>query len=376
MKKGRKSEVIKSNMRRTVPFVFFSLLTTGSLLLASGCKDKVKPGAADVKRPAVTGVATVEIRPSQVDEYYETSGTIKAKTISAVASRMLGAVTAVKVKEGERVRAGQVLMTVDDRDVAQRVKAAEQALEAAKQSRSLTDITYQRYKRLYDEKAVSQQEIDQIETQKKVADFEYERAKALLAETRVNHGFTRITAPTSGVVTAKKIDPGSMAVPGTPVLVIEDTSSFILEANLDENLSGKVRAGTSVEVAIDSAGLRAGGRIAEIIPSIDPMSRTFVAKIDVKGPMLRTGQYAKVRIPMGRKETLVVPEKAIVEKGQLTGVYTVDNKGIITYRLIRAGKHYDATVEVLSGLNPNDRIITDGVGKAVDGGIITSEAGK
>jgi RND family efflux transporter MFP subunit len=333
----------------------------------------VKPGTTDVKRPAVTGVVITEIRPQQVDEYYETSGTVRARTISTIASRMIGAVTSLKVKEGDRVRAGQVLMTIDDRDVAQRVKAAEKALDAAKQSRSLTDVTYRRYKRLYDEKAVSQQEIDQIETQKKVADIEYERAKAMLAETQVNHGFTRITAPTSGVVTAKKIDPGSMAVPGAPVLVIEDTSSFTLETNLDENLSGKLRSGMPVEVVIDSIGQQTNGTISEIIPSIDPMSRTFLAKIGIKGPLLRTGLYAKVRIPLGKKEAIVVPEKAIVEKGQLTGVYAVDGKGIITYRLIRAGKHYSDTVEVLSGINPNDRIITDGVAGVVDGGIVKAE---
>ena len=249
-------------------------------------------------------------------------------------------------------------------------KASEKALEAAKQNRSLSDVTYQRYKKLSDEKVISQQEMDQIETRKKVADIEYERAKAMLAEAQVNHGFTRITAPASGVVTARKIDPGSMAVPGAPVLVIEDTSSFTLETNLDESLSGKLRAGMPVEVVIDSIGQQANGRISEIVPSIDPLSRTFLAKIDVKGPMLRTGLYAKVRIPIGKKEVIVAPEKALVEKGQLTGVYAVDSKGIITYRLIRAGKHYGSDVEVLSGIGPNDRIIVDGVSRAVDGGIV------
>lgn len=370
MKKGRQSEIIRGDLKRLVLFIFLLLPAAGCLLLTSGCKDKVKPGVTDVKRPAVSGVAITEIHPSQVDEYYETSGTVKAKTISAVASRVMGTVTSLKVKEGDRVRAGQVLMTIDDRDVAQRVKASEKALEAAKQNRSLSDVTYQRYKKLSDEKVISQQEMDQIETRKKVADIEYERAKAMLAEAQVNHGFTRITAPASGVVTARKIDPGSMAVPGAPVLVIEDPSSFTLETNLDESLSGKLRAGMPVEVVIDSIGQQANGRISEIVPSIDPLSRTFLAKIDVKGPMLRTGLYAKVRIPIGKKEVIVAPEKALVEKGQLTGVYAVDSKGIITYRLIRAGKHYGSDVEVLSGIGPNDRIIVDGVSRAVDGGIV------
>ncbi|MCL5062811.1 MAG: efflux RND transporter periplasmic adaptor subunit [Nitrospiraceae bacterium] len=347
-----------------------SYLLIFSLLLLFGCKDKVKPGTAEVKRQAVTGVTLAEVHPTQVDEYYETSGTVRAKTISVIASRVMGTVTSVKVKEGDRVHAGQVLMTIDDRDVAQRVKAAEKTVEAAKQNKSLMDITYRRYKNLHDEKAISQQEIDQIETQKKVSDMEYERAKAMLAEAQIYHGFTRISAPTSGVVTEKKIELGSMAVPGIPILTVEDNSYFRIEANVDERLSGKLKIGMPVDVIIDSIGQEAKGRITEIIPAVDPMSRTFLIKIDLKMPSLKTGLYGKVLIPEGKREAILVPQKAIVEKGQLVGVYVVDDKGVITYRLIKAGKKYGEQIEVLSGLNGGEKIIVDGVEKAVDGGII------
>ena len=345
------------------------------VLLVSGCGGKVKPGTAEVKRQVVTGVVITEAGPSQVEDYYETSGTVKAKTISMVASRVMGTVTSLPVREGQRVRFGQVLMTVDDRDGAERVKAAKQALDAARQQRALADVTDRRYKRLYDEKVIARQEIDQIETQKKVAESECERAKAMLAEARVNYGFSRITAPVSGVVTEKKIERGSTAVPGAYVLTIEDDSAFTIEINPDEGLSSVLRTGMPAQALIEPSGTWTDGRITEVIPAIDPMSRTFLAKIAVKGRSLRTGLYAKVRIPVGKKEAIVVPEGAIVEKGQLTGVYAVDGKGIITYRLVRTGKRYGDSAEILSGINPGDRIITGGVSRAVDGGIIAG-AGK
>ncbi|HEX8949532.1 MAG TPA: efflux RND transporter periplasmic adaptor subunit, partial [Dissulfurispiraceae bacterium] len=283
-------------------------------------------------------------------------------------------VTSLRVKEGDRVGAGQLLMTIDDRDTAQRVKAAEKGLEAAKQDRALEEITYQRYKKLFDGKAISQQEIDQVETKRKIADIEYERAKAMLAETRINHGFARISSPVSGVVTEKKIEVGSMAVPGMPLLTVENNSAFTVEANLDESLSPKLRTGMAVDVMVDSIGRNINGRIAELVPSVDPMSRTFLVKVEIRDGIrnsgLRSGLYAKVRIPTGRKEAIVVPEKAVVEKGQLTGVYAVDSQGIVAYRLVRTGKKYGDSVEILSGINPNDRIITDGISRAVDGGII------
>ena len=170
--------------------------------------------------------------PSQVDEYYDTSGTVAAKTISVVASRVMGSVTSIQAKEGDRVNAGRVLLTIDDSDVTQRVKAAnegykeaEKGLEAAKENRNLADITDQRYKKLFDEKALTGQELDQIETQQRVAEIDYqraqssvERARAGLNEAKVYHGFTRITSPVNGVVTEKKGEVGSMAVPGMPLL--------------------------------------------------------------------------------------------------------------------------------------------------------------
>ncbi len=369
MSRTQKTEVRAQTMdKREIIFIF--ALCSLLFALTIGCKDKIKPGTAEVKRQVVTGVTITEIQPVQVDEYYETSGTVKAKTISVIASRVMGTITSVKVKEGDRVHTGQTLMTIDDRDIAQRVKAADKAVEAAKQNKSLMDITYQRYKNLHDEKAISQQEIDQIETQKKVADMEYEKARAMLAEAQVHHGFTRITAPISGVVTEKKIELGSMAVPGIPILTVEDNSYFRIEANVDERLSGKLKTGMPVDVIIDSIGQETKGRISEIIPAVDPMSRTFLIKVDMKMPSLKTGIYGRVLIPEGKKEAILVPQKAIVEKGQLVGVYVVDKQGVITYRLIKAGKKYGEQIEVLSGLNGGEKIIVDGVEKAIDGGII------
>lgn len=364
--------------------IFILALLAPGLLVFSGCKDKVKPGTAGTAREAVSGVTSTKIIPSAVDEFYEASGTVKASNTSTISSRLMGTITSLKVREGERVHAGQVLITIDDRDVIQKVKAAEagyreaqKALDGSKENRSLAETTYQRYKKLYDEKALSQHEIDQITTQKRVADLEYERvqemvnrARAGLEEAKVYHDFTKITSPVSGIVTEKKTDPGSMAAPGMPLLTIENTSSFNVEISADEGLSGKLKTGMAVDVLIDALGKKISGRISEIVPSIDPMSRTFLVKIGVQTEGLKGGLYAKVRIPAGKKEALLVPAGSIVEKGQLTGVYAVDEKGVITYRLIRSGKRYDGGVEVLSGLNPGEKIITEGMSKAVDGGII------
>jgi RND family efflux transporter MFP subunit len=192
----------------------------------------------------------------------------------------------------------------------------------------------------------------------------------MLSEAQVSHGFARITAPIAGVVTEKRIDRGSMATPGTPLLTIENISSFRVDLHVDERLSGKLKVGMPVDIFIDSSGQQIRGRITELIPSVDSMSRTFMAKVDIGGTGLKNGLYARAKIPVGTKHAIMVPKAALVEKGQLTGVYAVDEKGVVTYRLVRVGKEYDNNLELLSGINPNDKIITGGVNKAVDGGIL------
>lgn len=355
-----------------------------SVVLLTGCKGKIKEGKVEVQRPAVKDVLVSDVKRSTVRDFHETSGTVKAQNVAVISSRMMAEVTALNVKEGDFVKAGQTLLTLDDRDVAEKIKAAEagyreamKALEAASKNRSLIDITYQRYKKLHDEKALSQQELDQIETQKKVADIEYERieemvkrAKAGLSEAKVYHGFTRVTSPLTGVVVEKRVEKGNMAVPGAPLLTVEDTSSYRIDLNIDERFSVLIKKGMPVDVIIESIGLQTKATVSEVVPAIDPMSRTFLVKINLKASGLRSGLYAKVRIPVGSRETILIPAKAVIEKGQLTGVYTVDDKGVISFRPVRTGKNYGENIEVLSGLNQGERVITEGVERVIDGGMI------
>jgi RND family efflux transporter MFP subunit len=353
-------------------------------LLLGGCKGKIQPGTKDVPRQVVSGVKVMKILLTEVDAYYETAGTVRARNTSIIASRIMAAVMAVNVKEGDSVKAGQLLMILDDGDAAQRVsgaeagyKEAEKTFEAAGQESKLATITYQRYSRLYDDKVISRQEMDQIETKKRIADIEYERmsegvtrAGALLNEAKVHHAFTRVTAPLSGIVSARKVDAGTMAAPGMPLLIVEDTSRFRVDAYIDERLSGKLKPGMSVSLRFDVTKEQMTGKIAEVVPAIDAATRTYLVKIDVDGWFLKPGLYARVLIPEGKKETLLVPQTAVVERGQLLGVYAVDEEGVIAYRLVRTGKTYDRQVEVLSGLKPGDSIISDGVDKARDGGVV------
>lgn len=351
-------------------------------LLWGGCSDKAGP-AGESARKTITGVETATVLSRSMPEEIEAAGTIKASVIGTVSSKAMGTVTSIMVKEGQKVRKGQVLLTIDDSDVAQKAAAAEAglkeagyALESARKAAELSEATYKRYAKLFEANAISRQEFDNMTLQRDTAALNLaateeavRRARAGVEEVRVYRGYSRVAAPFDGIVAQKKIEAGSMASPGVPLVIIEDDSSFVLETSLDGRHAGHVRPGTKMTATI--SGVEYAATVTEVVPSVDAITRTFLVKASIKGEGLRTGLYAKVAVPgAAPRQALVVPASSIVEKGQLTGVYTVDGRNVISYTLVRTGQRKGGEVEVLSGLREGDRIISKGASSASDGALL------
>jgi len=343
-----------------------TVFLASTVLAALGCGKESVP--VESERPIISGVRITTLAPAEVEDGFDATGTVRAERTSVIASRVMGVITSVRVREGDMVKPGQILITVDDRDASEREKAASLAVAAAREQRDLAEATWRRHRNLYDQKALSDQEMDQVSAQRKVAQSEYARALAIAAEARTYRGFTRITAPMAGRVVERRVDEGSMASPGMPLMVLESGGSSLIEAAVDESLSARVEIGQNVSVTVEALNVRLAGIIREILPSVDPATRTFTIKIAVNDDRLKSGLFARVRIPLGKRTALLIPESALVTKGVLTGVYVVDAGGVVTYRLIRTGARSSRGVEVLSGLNAHERIITAGVEKAMDGG--------
>ncbi len=364
----KKKSIYLFDKRDLFYYTFLVLLGLASLFVW-GCQGASPP--AERSRPSVSDVKITAVVLSKVDEIYETTGTLKSEQVSNVASRIMGVVTAVYVREGDRVKAGQLLATIDNRELIQKVRGAAMAMETAKSNKAMADITWRRYQQLYSERALSQQEMDQVETQKKMADSEYERAKAAYEETTIYEAYAKIKAPVTGIITSKKIDGGSMALPGQLLLTIESDTALHVEAFADETLTRRLSKGMTVDVAIEATNRQLRGSIRDIVPAVDPHSRTFLIKISLPAAGLKSGLYARIRIPVGKKEVLLVPEGSVVSKGQLSGVYVVAPSGVMTYRLVKTGRTYsDGRIEILSGLAQNEQIVSEGTQRAVDGGVV------
>jgi multidrug efflux pump subunit AcrA (membrane-fusion protein) len=370
-----------------------------------------KPEVAAEKLPTVKGARVDRVSISPIEDYYEATGTVRSKTTIVLSSKVMGAVMSLRAREGDRVRAGQVLIEIDNRDasaqlqkveaglrqaqeglaeVEQAVNAAKSTQAAAEANKRLADSTYARYQTLLERKSVSQQEFDEAKAKQEMAEAEARRAadtlkmlaakkrqalaqidqaRAEVANAQVYLSYARIASPISGVVVARHTEVGSTATPSAPLLTIEDGSRYRIEVAVEESQLGKIVVGQQARARIDALGANdLEGGVSEITPAADPMSRSYTVKIDLPSRQgLRSGLYGVARFVSGRKQAMLVPRKAVVERGQLAGVFVVDDASVARLRLVKTGKSYGENVEALSGLSDGERIVVDGVANLKDG---------
>jgi len=366
-------------MRKTI-----LLLTL--IISFTGCGNNKKNGS-ETQRPVIKDVSTKIVEPVSVNRYYRTSGTVESSQTSNLASRIMASVTSVLVEEGESVKKDQLLLTLDDEAIADKLNAAEREydesvnlLEIAAEKKRLSELTWSRYNNLFTENAISRQEMDEIDTKRNIANIEYNRAEATVGKARANLSdarttlsFTRIKSPVDGILSKKMVDKGTLVTPGVPLLLIENNSAYKLEIDVDEMLIDKINKGDTVEINIGSVDKKIKGVISEIVGSVDPATRTFPVRIRLVNNQLRSGLFATVSIPYKTEKTILVPPDAIVRKGQLEGVYTVGKDGVVSYRLIKTGRSYENGLEILSGLRSGERIIVHNALLATDGGIVEEQ---
>jgi RND family efflux transporter MFP subunit len=173
----------------------------------------------------------------------------------------------------------------------------------------------------------------------------------------IARSYAEITAPFAGVVTAKSVDPGTLAVPGTPLLTIEREGAYRLEASVEESHLTAIRVGQPVSVTLDGIDRTLDARVSEIVPAVDAASRSYIVKIDLpNAPAVRSGAFGRASFSTGSRVALTIPAAAVSERGQLQSVLVAEN-GIAHTRLITAGLKTKDRIEILSGLTAGDKVI-------------------
>lgn len=347
-----------------------SLLAIASLALLTACTQAKTVSAAP---ETVSGVQIATIERKAIPEVVESVGTVHAAEEAQISAQMMGTVASLNVHEGDLVRRGQALVVLDDaqpRAGLERAQAAAAAAEhesqAADTDSTLAQSTFKRYETLYQRKSVSPQEFEEVRARALAADARREsaraaqvQAKAAVSQAQTALEYTRIRAPFDGVVTARHMDPGTLAAPGIPILSIEASGRYRLEADLDEQNLSVARVGAVVPVVIDALGASPiSGKVVQIVPAANPASRTFTVKLELPpNAQIRSGLFGRAQFARGQRDAILVPNTAVLTHGQMQSVYVIGTDNIASLRYLTIGSAHDGTVEVLSGLSSGDRVI-------------------
>jgi RND family efflux transporter MFP subunit len=358
-------------IRNTVNIAAAVLLV--SALALAGCgsdTESASVGGKDV-RATVTPAALVD-----VPQMITASGGVEAATTVMVSTRMMGWVKKVHVQAGDRVQKGDRLVTIDDSDLQAKKAQAEAGIAEAKAVLANAETMVGRFERLYAEKSISKAQLDEVVTGRDRAAAGLKMAEAGLREVKVHLSYLGIDAPSAGLVARRMIEPGNMANPGMPLIILEDADRVKIIAHVGEKDVSDLKAGMPLAVDVTSLeGARYETVIDRVVPTANPGSRTYdvEAYLDNAEGRLKSGMFARVSVPVGTRRAVLVPTDAVVRRGQLTGLWTVDAEGRAALRWVRIGREKNGRVEVLSGLAGGESLVTAPDAPLVEGDKVVTQ---
>lgn len=337
----------------------YGIWVIAALLLLTGCGSKEETDTVPASAAPQAGipVAVVEVTTSPVPIRVEVTGRVEALYQATLSSRIQGTIDKLLVREGMPVAKGQTLIELDSRDLKADLARATAEVENNK-------AQFDRMRNLYQQEAVSKQELENATRSYKVAEA---NRRAVLAQL----SYTVVKAPFDGVITEKKVEVGELASPGQPLLRMEDPNQLRLEATVAEGDLQAVAIGDRIAVIIDALGGQAlTGVVSRILTAGDPQTHTFTVKVDLPAtPGLKTGMFGRLQVDKGTSPTIVLPASAVIQRGEMTSVFVVGTDNIARLRWVKIGRHLGDRREVLSGLNVGERVLLEGA-RGVDSAVV------
>lgn len=348
------------------------LIAAIGILAISSCSSNKK----DTQTGTDTAIlVTISRASADVKQGLTVSGQVEASQTADISTRVMGYITKINVKVGDRVNKGQLLATISNNDILAKKAQADAMITQAEAAANNAKKDYDRFTALYKQQSASAKELDNITLQYNSAKAQLESAKQQRREVIATLNYTNLTAPFTGTVTQKLMDAGSMASPGMPLLTIEQSGSYQVSASVPESEISLIHKDAPATINIDAIHKAINGKIAQIGQSSQNSGGQYIIKIhipDSEKQGLFAGMYADVAIPVSQAVTtnakqLMVPIAAIQYKDQLTGLYTISSNQTALLRWVRLGRTQGNQVEVLSGLAANEQFIVNAEGRLYNG---------
>jgi membrane fusion protein, multidrug efflux system len=329
--------------------------------LALGACGESTPPPAVAPAPALK-TATVDVR--QVDLAYSAEGVVEAVRQSTVSAQIAGRIVDLRFDVGDYVKQGEVIVRIDERAASQALAASEAQVREAEAAARNARVQYERSRQLLAQKFISQAALDKAESDYKQAQARLSGMLAGAGQAATERSFATIVAPYSGVVSARYVELGEMAVPGKPLMTGFDPSTLRVVANVPQTQVPAIEAIGRARVEIPSLGRWVEVRQLTVVPSADPRTHTTRVRLDLPEDLrgIYPGVFARAHFAIGSAPRLLVPRAAVFHRSEVTGVYVVGDDGRPQLRQVRIGTAGDAqSVEVLAGLRPGERVALDPV---------------
>jgi RND family efflux transporter MFP subunit len=365
--------------------------------------EKSNPAVATESRaPLTVQVAPVAMRDAQ--DFQQFAGSVQSRLTVQISARIIAHILELKVHSGQNVKKDDVLVRLDDADVISRIKqaeagvgaaeaavrSAEAALASAKASKVEADQDLKRFQDLYKAGAAPQQSLQQAEAKNKTAQANVDRAQegiseaqkqvaraqAAVQEAKANLEYTVIRSPMDAVVIDKQAETGDLAAPGRSLISLQSPTQLWFEAPVSESCARRIALRDRVTVQVDAIQLSLPAAVDEIVPSVDPKSRSFLVRANLPSmPGLQPGLFGRLQFPCAARAALSVPKAALASRGQLDFVFVVapdygaplprEGEGLgvrgksltAHLRLITCGREQNGWLEVLSGLSPEENVV-------------------
>lgn len=281
----------------------------------------------------------------------------------------MGTVSKVHVHVGQKVSKGAALVSIQDDELIAKEDQTKAMIAETKAAFDMAERDYKRYQTLFEKNSVSRKELENVTLNYQSMKAKYSTARNMQKEVEAQRGYTRLRAPFDGVITQVSADNGMLASPGIPLVVIEKPEALEVVASVTESDIASVNEGMQAYITIKSMNKMFATTVREKSPSSTTTGGQYIIKLSIPDSIksgVYTGMYVHVFIPVKKEHTskgLLIPQSALVEKDQLKGVYIVSSNNKALLRWVRLGKQWGNDVEVLSGLNPEDKVITSSEGR-------------
>ena len=374
-------------------FVCLMLLAGG--LLATGCSRRSQAERAGSGPAAAARVATYRVAQRAFQREVEFPATLLAAKDVTIVSKLPGEIQKMHVAEGDRVKQGQVLVNLDQRDFAialrhakAQLAAATAGVDTAKAGLDAVDTSHARLAALVQEEAVSKSSFDDVDGRRKVtaAQLKGAEAQVQLAQVAVdaaatNLGYTTIRAPFDGKVGKRMVDQGARVMPQAPLLTVIDASSVKVEGGVAEGDLPYVKQGGPAKITVEAlGGVPIEAVVDRIEPVVDSRTRTATVRVVLPNPdgRLQPGMSARVVLDLGQGDAPAVPDDAIIksELGASRGDVVVVKEGRARRREVVLGQRAGNMLEVRKGLEAGDQIVRGGQEKLREGQVVEVEEGR